>query len=607
MCGISGYLSRNHNAIEGVIRILSRLQNRGYDSAGIASIDTNKLFINKYISTETHNAIDLLNSDIYSEKKTDMAIGHTRWATHGSKTIENAHPHHDQSNRFAIVHNGIIENHQELRAKLIALGYVFYGQTDSEIIANYIDYLFVQNRDFSDLNTILHGSWAILIIDTNDPDKIMFIKNGSPLLIGFSEDKKKALLVSETNGFDNDISQYYVVADGTSGYLSFDTNACIIDSTNQNILIKPYELSETNTFFPFSHWTMKEIMDQPMAISKLLSEHLEQLHGKYHVKFPELENSQDILKKTNHIIFLACGTSYHAAQIGAIFFRKFNKEMTYNVIDGADFELDNIPSNLNTTLILLSQSGETKDLHRVINIANGHVSKTIGVVNVVNSLIAREVDHCLYIRAGRENAVASTKSFTNQVIMLLLMAIWYRNNIDDVITNDYIDALLKLPKDFENAITNSMAVMPKLLDIFSHHTNCFVLGKYIGEWISKEAALKIKEISYIHAEGYSASSLKHGPFALLSKDTPVILVSDINSYRTKIANVRSEIHSRYAPIIFISNDKNDQDTSLYLECDTCLFQLVVIIPMQILAYNLSVSKHINPDYPRNLAKVVTVE
>ena len=606
MCGISGCLTKN-NAMTSIIRALNKLQNRGYDSAGICSVVNNKMIIKKSISKNNETAIQYINSDTLSNIDCDIAIGHTRWATHGPKTIENAHPHHDDEMRFSIVHNGIIENYSILREHLLKQGYSFYGQTDSEIIVKYLHYLDKIQGNYSDLNNIMTGSWAILLIDKHEANKIFILKNGSPLIIGFDNKKSKIMIVSELIAFDTDIDEYFALMDYETGYVSITDGQCSISLSNTYITKPVLSLEFPSRPDPYLHWTIKEINDQPTVLKEIINERVIFKDSQIEINFPELNDIQEYLKNLDHLIFVACGTSFHAAQVGTDFFKEFNPNLTMNVIDGADFRKRDIPFNRKSIIIILSQSGETRDLYHALQIGKKYKIKTIGIINVEKSLIAREVDYCLYIRSGREQAVASTKSFTNQVVMLVLLAIWMSPKS---VENKYIDAIKNLPLDFEKIIKKSVAEIPQMIPFFEKQNNCFILGKHANEWIAKEAALKIKEISYIHAEGFSAAALKHGTFALLVDNTPVVVLAKDDKFYPKIENAMAEIKSRNAKVIHITNKLTSQlnaDYMFYIDSDSRLFSLLCIVPLQILAYYLSVNRGNNPDYPRNLAKVVTVE
>ena len=630
MCGISGCVNKK-TAMVSAVNALNKLQNRGYDSAGICTVKKNKLLIKKYVSDCGENAISSIKSDPLSCIKCNIAIGHTRWATHGAKTVLNAHPHHDDQYRFSMVHNGIIENYLELKNELVANGYQFYGQTDTEIVVKYLDYVVNNGNDYSYLSKCLKGSWAILFVDILEPNKIFFLKNGSPLIIGFDNNKSKIMLVSEFIGFDSDIESYFIVGDNDHGYVTLSDDVCsYYNSTKHTIIAIPPDIILEEHPDPFPYWTIKEINDQPKALTDLIQSRIypqkpsnenqlenqlkdQLVDSEYMVRFPEFDCIKNDVLNVEHLIFLACGTSYHAAQIGARFFKELYSNFTIEVIDGADFEEIDIPSNRRTMMVLLSQSGETKDLYRTLVIGKERGIRTIGIINVENSLIAREVDVCLYLKAGREHAVASTKSFSNQVIMLLMVALWMNQNndlLDKKIKKKYYDAIMNIAVEYSEIITKAVTEMPSIVPLFNNKSDCFILGKHLNEWIAKEGSLKIKEISYIHSEGFSAAALKHGPFALLTEGTPIILLANDDCFYSKIENVTAEVKSRLATVIHITNKKvvsDKVDFSFYYETSSILFPLLSIVPLQVLAYELSLDRGNNPDYPRNLAKVVTVE
>ena len=624
MCGIFGILTnlKSQPIKKIIINALIQLQNRGYDSSGICTLNNNNFEIYKYASTNEQSSIDkLLSLNLVEDDNCSLGLGHNRWATHGGKTDNNAHPHISNDKKFILVHNGIIENYLELKNFLIKNGYTFYSQTDTEIIVNLISYYYNNNNEeystkgntFNSLKkTIndLQGTYGIIVINIDENDKIYAVRNGSPLLIGYNEDY--ALITSEQSGFCNMVNTYITLNNDDISVLSKINNKIVIE-TSANYVSKKVNIAHYDlTPYPFKHWTIKEIYEQPNTIYNTINRG-GRIKNNNEVKLGGLEEHISILKNINNIILLGCGTSYHAGLYGMYYLKTLCNFNTVQVFDGAEFNSYDIPKIGTTAFVLISQSGETKDLHRCIEIAKEHNIMTIGIINVVDSLIAREVDCGIYCNAGREMGVASTKAFTSQVICLSMMAIWFAqiNNINEIKRSKIIKDLQNLSNDFKNTIDKINDTMEHISHEMSEYNNLFLLGKGTDEYVAKEGSLKIKEISYIHSEGYSASSLKHGPFALLDEKFPVIILNFHEEHNSKILNCFEEVHSRNSPILLITNNSqlvlNKNCTLINIIKNNSYSSLLGIIPLQLLAYYLSVNRGINPDIPKNLAKVVTVE
>jgi glucosamine--fructose-6-phosphate aminotransferase (isomerizing) len=616
MCGIFGIISnKSVNIYELIINGLIQLQNRGYDSAGLCVLNEKNFEIHKYSSTNQICAIDKLkNLNLKEKKDTYIGFGHNRWATHGIKNDINAHPHLSNDNNFCIVHNGIIENYNELKNMLLSEGYNFRSQTDTEIIINLIEFNYKKfNNIFDSIQkTIenLRGTYGLIIQSTLEPNILYCVRNGSPLLVGQNDDY--LIITSEQSGFCGMVKNYFTL---------HNDDICIITKNENDITIKTKQIYKKKiitclqselTPEPFKYWTLKEINEQPMVVLNSINKG-GRIKNKNEVKLGGLEQHKEILKNIDNIILLGCGTSYFAALYGANFFKTLCNFNCVQVFDGAELNEYDIPNFGTTGFILISQSGETKDLHRCIEIAKNKNIITIGIINVVDSLIAREVDCGIYCNAGKEVAVASTKAFTSQVVCLSMSAIWF-STLHQVNANKrekVISDLHNLSNDIQITLDMCSEKINKIAGNFTKNSNMFLLGRGNDEFIAKEGSLKIKEISYIHSEGYSASSLKHGPFALLDENFPVIIFNLEQLYRYKILNCYQEVNSRKAPILFITNDYSIINQ---ITCDYILIpenksyaSLLGIIPIQLLAYYLSISKNINPDKPKNLAKVVTVE
>ena len=607
MCGISAFIG-NNNAFKRILDSLLQLQNRGYDSAGISVLENGEIITRKHASTNEHTALDLLSTYNY---ESNIGIGHTRWATHGAKTDINSHPHVSFNSNFSLVHNGIIENYQEIKTFLASKGINNKSQTDTEVIVNLIAHHFEESSNVMDAiektTEQLTGTWGIAVLYKDEPNKIYCTRHGSPLLIGV--DDAVAMVTSEQSGFCNLFTKYIVLN---------NRDICTIEYTDDKIKIVTKDVYvEKNTLntnnvltpAPYPHWTIKEINEQVDSSLRAIS-----LGGRLlssnEVKLGGLNDNVETLQEIDNIIILGCGTSYHAGMIGVVYFKEICEFNSVQLFDGAEFTKYDIPKFGNTAIILLSQSGETKDLHRCIKIAQDTDLFMIGLVNVVDSLIAREV-HCgCYLNAGREVAVASTKAYTSQVILLSMMATWFSQikNTHKLARIRIIKDLRQLYLDIEKTVYLCEEKMDTIVPLFKDRASCFLLGKNKGESIAREGALKIKEISYIHAEGYSTSSLKHGPFALLDEGFPVVLIAPEDEYYSKSLNAYEEIKSRHAEVIMITDHQDcDKENAIVIPYNQTFRHLLSIIPLQILAYKLSLDRGLNPDMPRNLAKVVTVE
>lgn len=630
MCGIIGAIG-DVDATDIVIEGLTQMQNRGYDSAGISNIFHNEFITSKFATTCTNSAIHQIKADMGNHKLMSInAMGHTRWATHGAPTNINSHPHISMNKKISVIHNGIIENYNKIKDDLSNNhGYIFHSQTDSEVIPNMIEYFFeCSKQHFSSTyeamidainKTIrrMDGTWGLVIQCTECPNHIFCTRHGSPILV--SDNTSFAIIASEQSGFCGKTKNYFALR-------NYDICSIAYSSSTRTVSVKTNEayenkhVSDTSLSVlspdPFSHWMIKEIHEQGESSMRAIS-----LGGRIQtnntVMLGGLAMSKPELMNIDHLILLGCGTSYFAGLLGMHYFKDICGFHTVHVIDGAEFCTQDIPTHGRTGCILLSQSGETKDLHRCIQIGKENNILLIGVINVVDSMIAREC-HCgCYLNAGREVGVASTKSFTSQLIVLSMIAIWFsqNRNIHESNRFQYISDIHNLHTDIGITIkqTETIIQSSNILERFMTHNSCFLLGKGRGEAIAKEGALKIKEISYIHAEGYSTSSLKHGPFSLLLPGFPVIIFAFGDKHYAKALNAYEEIKARSAFILFITDVKhtvvkNDEHTVvIVLPSNETYNELLGIIPIQLLAYYLSIKKEINPDMPRNLAKVVTVE
>lgn len=568
MCGIVGIISKHGNIPPLILKSLSELQNRGYDSAGISLLN-HKIEYHKFISSNI-SAVDQLKQLTF-DNTIHCGMGHNRWATHGTNTVLNAHPHLSNDQSFSIVHNGIIDNYLELKQSLS--NFTFLSDTDTEVIINLIQYNYQGDVYDAISNTIqsLKGNYAFIVQSIHEPNKLFCVKKDLPLLVGVHDNI--CMVVSEESGFTN-INEYIILE---------NNDICVIELTNtihlfhSNSYVK-HNISTKQDYSlnNYKHWTLKEIHEQPTVVDTIIQKYI--IHDVINLDFK--------MHRIDHIILLGCGTSYFAGLYGMYLLKKLKYFITVQTIDGAEFTEYDIPNQGNTLLIMISQSGETKDLYRCFSHKKN--CKTMGIINVENSLIAREVDYCMYTCAGKEIGVASTKSFISQVICLSLFGMWYTYKYN------YMDDLKKLSYDIKQTLL--LEEHMKTINIDDH---LFILGKGPGEYIAKEGSLKIKEISYIHSEGYSSSSIKHGPFALLNENFPVILLDLEEEHHDKVMCCYEEIKSRKSPIYLFNHS--------IIPINKSYGSLLGIIPLQLLAYYLSIKKGINPDIPKNLAKVVTVD
>ena len=617
MCGIIGIISINPiNIYTNLLNSLVQLQNRGYDSSGIGLLKDGKIQVNKYSSDNNETSIQKLYNSSYelSDKNTTIGFGHNRWATHGKKDDINAHPHTSQEELFSIVHNGIIENYQSLKEKMLKLGYQFCSQTDTEVIVSLLEYHYKKYNDvyqaISQTIQEIEGTYGLIIIHRDSPNSIFAVRNGSPLLVGINEDI--AYITSEQSGFCGVMTDYISLnEDDIIELRKVDFSMMIYTNLH-------YDKQEVQTVYknttpdPYPHWTIKEIHDQEETIMRSLN-NKGRIKNACEVKLGGLENYTGELLNIANVILLGCGTSYHSGLLGANFLKSLCEFNSVQVIDGAELTEKDIPRNGRTLFIFISQSGETRDLYRCVQIAKDNNILTMGVINVVDSMIAREVQCGVYCNSGREIGVASTKAFTSQVVCLSLISIWFSQhqgiNLQKRI--QFIGDLQNLPYHFKNTIQKVQNEINSLLDYYHDKEHLFILGKNNDECIAKEGSLKIKEIAYIHAEAYSSASLKHGPFALLDHKFPVILIDTIPEYFVKNHSCAEEIISRGSQILRITSSKIKMDlegvSDLVIDNNTSFSSLLAIIPIQLLAYYISVKKGINPDIPRNLAKVVTVD
>jgi len=656
MCGITFiYSKKTENSLKHIFNSLELIQNRGYDSIGICYYNdmTSKFEIIKKASTPKRDCFDLVQSlyetndlqqqQVYKQKLfSRIALGHTRWATHGGKTDYNAHPHISQNKQIILIHNGIINNFMAIKEFLLSKNYNFYSDTDSEVIANLIEYYIMVmectiEEAIKKTLSQLEGTWALVIIYTKQLDTYYVTRKGSPLLLGYND--TFIICTSETNGFAGLISDYIPLKDNNIIKISNASYTNLINNMSSHSPIAidqttPNELTDLSNYIikkvcyenivenkgNYSHWMLKEIMEQPETLQKAYN-----YGGRINnniIKLGGLDNISNIIKYIEFIYLIGCGTSYNAALIGELYLNEIKQFVCVKSVNACEFNeniLPNIKNHCTSLCVFLSQSGETMDVYNCLKICKAKKCVTLGIINKVDSLIAREVDCGIYMNAGTEISVASTKSFTSMLIILSLLSMWFVNN--DYYSNiKKIDNLRILPNSVRQLLydINFMNKISKLKDFIINNcvTSIFILGKDKLYPIACEGALKIKEVCYIHCEGFSASSLKHGPFALLTNSNLTLLLIDIHNTKD-LNNLKStyyEIIARETNIFVITNSQSVIDDLKLSENKFILLvnldyynEILYIITLQKLAYEVSLGKHINPDKPRNLAKVVSVE
>ena len=650
MCGIFGCLKKNINNTDNIkiIKIiynaLSLLKNRGYDSCGIFLKDilNNNMTIKYGIdgeiikNNEIKDIFKLLERDINNNLNKDfsLGIGHTRWATHGGKTDENSHPHTSNAKKFTLVHNGIISNCEDIKKKYLS-GYNFISKTDTEVIVNLIEFLYVSKYFTSivtptkiileilkEITEIMEGTWACIISCNDEPDKLYFIKNENPLLIG--QNNELVMFTSEPTGFMNMIDNYILLREKTYGYIDNNGYKEIYGEYKELPLLK---LLEKDIILPdnYLYWMRKEIDDQTK-----LSVLCDPITNKTRYNNDNILFNFNYIKKCKYLYIIACGSSYYAGLIASNYFRYTKAFELVNVFDGGEFtkahlEAINNPEQ-DLLIVLISQSGETRDLNIATTICRDYSLnrrkkldiiddnyeyeiKILGIINVIGSLISRRTIDNIYTNCGRENAVASTKSCTSQIMACLLLAIYkseLNNNLDVELKNKFLNDL----KNLENDIALVLLLEDKIKNIAkfiikNNSKSIFLLGKDELYGSALEGALKIKEIAYIHAEGFYITSLKHGPYAMLETNTPVIILYKKRDHVVK--SIIEELKTREAFVIEISEYAEETEFSIKLPANKTMTGLLSVIVLQLLSYNLSILKDINPDRPRNLAKVVTVD
>ena len=612
MCGIVGYIG-TQKASPILINGLIRLEYRGYDSAGISTIEKDGLSIMK----DKGRVKNLYDLDGINDLKGTIGIAHTRWATHGKPSKENSHPHTDNHNMFSVVHNGIIENYNELRKFLIDNGYTFYSETDTEVIPNLIHYYYSKDTnsdEFKFLRAVknacseLKGSFALEIICKDYPDNMIVLRKDSPLVIGKGNNEN--YISSDIPAILSFTRNFYLLNDLEFAVLSRDK----IDFYDKNLnnINKETTTIEWNASSAekegYEDFMLKEIYEQPNAIRETVGAKFSESSK---CEFDELKFTKEYLSSLNKIYIVACGTAMHAGLAGKNIFEKLCKIST-EVDIASEFRYRDPLVDEKTLCIFISQSGETADTIAALKLCKEKGAKTLAISNVIGSSITREADYSIYTHAGPEIAVASTKAYTSQVTLIAVLAIYFAETLE-LDTNDLTTLkkdILELPKKLEDTLKNCEKIKEFSKKVYQEK-DIFFLGRGINETVAKEGSLKLKEISYIHSESYPAGELKHGAIALIENGITVVsIMTDPNLVEKMISNIQ-EVITRGAKTLVITNqkiDKNMFDLTIEIpETNPFISPILSIVPLQLFAYYISKEKGLDVDKPRNLAKSVTVE
>ena len=616
MCGIVGYIGYR-DAYPILIQGLKQLEYRGYDSAGVALVN-HDMQLNVY--KEKGKVANLEQLAKSHDTSGCVGIAHTRWATHGEPSAVNAHPHVSQGGRLALVHNGIIENYASLREFLLAKGYSFKSQTDTEVLVQLIEY--IQTETGKDLEgsvvkalTKVVGAYAIAVIDRDCPDKVVVARKSSPLVVGIGQDEREFFLASDALPIVKYTKQMVYLNDNEVALLKLGQPIEIHNLDNEDVTpdVKEVDLDlESLEKGGFEHYMLKEIYDQPKCIADCMRGRL--LLGERRIMLSTIELHRDRLVGAERFIIVACGTSWHAALIGKQLIEQW-AQVPVEVEYASEFRYRNPVILPGDVVIAISQSGETADTLAAFQLAKDNNALCFGIVNVVGSSIARASDTGIYIHVGPEIGVASTKAFTGQVTVLTLFALALGHERGTISQEEYEEAIVELGCIPEK-IKSILAKDDKIKDIartLTYADNALYMGRGFNFPVALEGALKLKEISYIHAEGYPAAEMKHGPIALIDENMPVVFVATHHQLYKKIISNIEEVKARNGRIIAVVTEDDDavikiaEETIEVPATLSALAPLLSVIPLQLIAYHVAVEKGLNVDQPRNLAKSVTVE
>ncbi len=617
MCGITGYIGYR-DAYPIIINGLKRLEYRGYDSAGIMLFDGKQINLSK-----TKGKVSSLEEKVDQEisKKGSIGIGHTRWATHGVPNDVNSHPHFSQSGNLVIVHNGIIENYDAIKQELITRGYIFQSDTDTEVLINLIEEVKTQYKVKLGkavqiaLNQVV-GAYAIAVFDKEKPDEVVVARLGSPIAIGVGKDLKEFFIASDASPFieytKNAIyledEEMAIIRIGKEVKIRKIKDDSLVDTDIQELQMNIEQIEKGG----YEHFMLKEIFEQPKAIIDTYRGRL--LRKKGIIKMAGVEDNMKKFLNADRIIIVACGTSWHAGLVAEYLFEDFAR-IPVEVEYASEFRYRNPILTEKDVVIAISQSGETADTLAAIKLAKERGAFVFGVCNVVGSSIARETDAGAYTHAGPEIGVASTKAFTTQITVLSLMALRLARAKGTMSSSDYrmyLQELELIPQKIEKVLKVDDHIK-EIAKTYLLSNNCLYLGRGFNFPVALEGALKLKEISYIHAEGYPAAEMKHGPIALIDDRMPVFVIATNKGHYEKVVSNIQEIKSRSGKIIAVVTEgdttvKEIADHVIEIpETEEAFTPLLTTIPFQLLSYHIAVMRNCNVDQPRNLAKSVTVE
>ncbi len=607
MCGVVAYVGAK-KASPILLESLARLEYRGYDSAGIAVISNGDLILRK-----RRGKLSVLNASLIEKPLSGhCGIGHTRWATHGEPNEKNAHPHTDCTNSFAIAHNGIIENYERLKENLIKKGHKFKSQTDTEVIVHLIEENYKGDLVVAIRKTLrkIKGTYAIAVISDKDPGKVFVSRCGSPLILGVGNGEN--FVASDVPAVLNKTQRIIYLDDYEIAQISKDSIK--IFNLEGKILKKKIEKIKWDvdsvSRCGFAHFMLKEIHEQPRVIANMLKRRV----CGTKIEFEELNIKNNYLNKVKKIIITGCGTAWHAGLIGKYLLEKFTRIPVW-VDTSSEFRYRDPIIDKNTLVIAVTQSGETADTLASIRLAKQKKAKVLSICNVIGSSITRDSDGIIYTHAGPEIGVASTKAYVSQIVIFFLFALYLGMLRKTLRKNDveaYLKKLKKVPRFMEKILGNKNTIF-RCARKYSYANNFMYLGRNINFPNALEGALKLKEISYVHAEGFGAGEMKHGPIALVDKEFPVVCIApNCSIYEKMISNIQ-EIKTRKGVIISIATEGNSQIKKyshyvIYIpKTDELISNILIALPLQLLAYYIAVERGCDVDKPRNLAKSVTVE